>query len=76
MDKQNAITYHEYFIESASYKGAHDKWVPQAKIYPVEKGKPSLDFPLLTWQKEFNSQQQADDFAISSAQIFIDNKFY
>ncbi|MDD5144833.1 MAG: hypothetical protein PHW72_01795 [Candidatus Pacebacteria bacterium] len=82
------IFYRGYKIIAQSYKIEGGKWVPQARIIPVseeadvegEGESPSAhddesagtEESPLTWPETFNTQLEADDFALDSAQFYID----
>lgn len=68
--------YNEYLIEGTAYQDEDtERWVPQATIKQVrEEGGPRENYPL-TWEREFDTREEAEAFAVQSAQFYIDNHF-
>jgi hypothetical protein len=70
------FNYRGYTIQAQSYKNENGKWTPQAKVVHPKRGNTHLDKAPLTWSREFETQQQADDFAITGAQMYLDEQSY
>jgi hypothetical protein len=68
------IFHRGYKIEADSYQNESAKWVPCSKITAVDES-PEEPISPLSWQREFETQQEADDFAISGAQLYIDEEY-
>lgn len=49
------------------------KWIPYADIAPIDES-PNDPLPM-SWEREFDTQQEADDFALDGAQFYIDQNF-
>lgn len=68
------INYRGYNLKTDSYLDDEtEKWVPRVFITPVD-ATPIKEMPL-TWNKEFDNLQGADDFALEGAQFYIDNHY-
>ncbi len=70
--EKNTVEYQGYEIIGDSYMNENGKWTAQAKINAVDSGAKRPDYPILCWQEEFESEQQANEYAAQSAQIYID----
>lgn len=68
------IFYKEYKIIGESYKNDSGKWIPRARIVPTEDSVNREERPL-NWPEEFDNQLKADDFALESAQLYIDENY-
>ena len=70
------IDHKGYKIEALSYPSDEGKWIPYAKVTPI-KGSASqnVEEAPLTWEREFGTQIEADDFALQGAQLYIDSNF-
>ncbi|MEX0869905.1 MAG: hypothetical protein WDZ39_00560 [Candidatus Spechtbacterales bacterium] len=65
------LDYKGYKITANSYKDEESGlWVPRASVTSIDEAQIS-EMPL-SWEREFDTGQQADDFALESAQIHID----
>ncbi|MDX1535935.1 MAG: hypothetical protein R3346_04210 [Candidatus Spechtbacterales bacterium] len=65
--------YNDYTIQSNAYQDEEtDKWVPQAKILRADQNEE--EYPL-TWEREFDTREEAESFAMQSAQFYIENHF-
>lgn len=68
--------YNDYLIKGDAYQNEESKgWVPRAVI--LRQGQESgreEEFPL-TWEREFETQEEAESFALQSAQFYIETHF-
>lgn len=68
------IIFRGYKIEAKSYMDDNtDKWIPYAIITPVDEAQ-NKEMPM-SWQREFDTLQGADDFALDGAEFYIANHF-
>lgn len=68
------ISHKGYKIVTESYEDDETgKWVPRALITPLDEAANS-EMPM-NWEREFDTQLQADDFALEGAQLYIDNHY-
>ncbi|MDX1608293.1 MAG: hypothetical protein R3251_03735 [Candidatus Spechtbacterales bacterium] len=67
------IEYNGYKIISESYQDEETgKWVPSAVVLPTSESSPNSEMPM-SWEREFDTRQEAEDFATEGAQFYIDN---
>ena len=65
------ITYRGYKIIGESYQNDEGKWIPKARIIPETDSMNEEEGPM-EWPELFNTQTEADDFALDGAQLYID----
>lgn len=69
------IEYKGYNIATDSYKDDESGlWVPRALITPTPESSQNSEMPM-SWEREFETQQEADDFALEGAQFYVDSNF-
>ncbi len=69
------LEYRGYNITADSYQDKETgMWVARAFIHPLDEAMNEEDGPI-TWEKEFETKQQADDFAADGAQYYVDSFF-
>ncbi|MEX0877454.1 MAG: hypothetical protein WDZ40_01160 [Candidatus Spechtbacterales bacterium] len=68
------IEYKGYKITSQSYQDDESgKWVPSVLIVPMDEAQNS-EMPM-SWEREFDEQAEADDFALEGAQFYVDSYY-
>jgi hypothetical protein len=65
------ISYRGYKIIADSFVQEDGKWTPKATIEPLDES-PLRDEGPLVWTEKFDSQEEADSFALQSAEFHID----
>lgn len=68
--------YNDYIIKGEAYKDEDtSKWIAHATILRTgqESGREE-EYPL-TWEREFDSREEAESFAVQSAQFYIETHF-
>lgn len=68
------IFHRGYRIIAESYKSDTGKWIPKARIIPVDEAMAMEERPL-NWPQEFETKLQADSFALDGAQLYIDSHY-
>lgn len=68
------ITFRGYKIQASSFQNNDGKWVPQAAIIPIDEAANQEEAPL-TFERDFDTQLEADDYALDSAQLYIDSNY-
>lgn len=68
------IEFRGYRIAANSYQDDENgKWIPHADIMPLDE---SQNDPMpMSWEREFSTQLEADDYALESAQLYISSTF-
>lgn len=69
------FNYRGFHIQGQSFKNENEKWVPQAKIIHPDGETVHPEEAPLTWSREFETEQEANDFALDSAQVYIDQEY-
>lgn len=68
------IEYKGYRLQARSYRDQESqKWVPYIVLTPIDEAQTS-EMPM-SWECEFDSQLEADDYALDGAQFYIDNQY-
>lgn len=68
------IKFRGYDIRAESYQDDDtNKWIPHVIISPVDET-PNNELPM-SWEREFDTQEEADSFALDGAEFYIDNHF-
>lgn len=65
------ISYRGYKIIADSFPEEDGKWTPKAIIEPLDESSLREEGPLV-WTEKFDSQEEADNFALQSAEFHID----
>ncbi len=68
------ILHRGYRIIAESYKGDKGKWIPRARIVPEQEAMNPEERPF-SWPRTFDTEQDADDFALQAAQLYIDENY-
>ena len=69
------VTYRGYKIETKVYEDKDTcKWVPPVAITAVDEAKNFEETPV-TWEEEFDTQEEAENFALDGIEFYIDEKF-
>ncbi len=63
-----------YQIAGEGHQNEQGKWIPRAKIMPQDETI-TQEARNLEWPKEFDSQLEAEDFALTGAQLYIDEHY-
>lgn len=72
------IDYRGYKITAESYQDDETgKWVPRAVIESlgIGSGEVPLDQMPMSWEQEFDTARQAEDYALDGAKFYIDSYF-
>jgi hypothetical protein len=69
-----SIHYNEYTIIATAFKNEDGKWIGQAKLKQTTHNPVGIQTPLVFDNEQFTSKQKAEDFALESAQFFIDTQ--
>jgi hypothetical protein len=68
------IEFRGYRITANSYQDdMSGKWIPYADIMPIADT-PNDPLPM-SWEREFDTQLEADDYALESAELYISATF-
>ena len=67
------IEYRGYSIQANSYKDDEGKWIPQVLITPPKGIAQEMNEPL-TWERKFDTKEEADSFALDGGEFYINNK--
>ncbi|OGZ57661.1 MAG: hypothetical protein A3F94_01270 [Candidatus Spechtbacteria bacterium RIFCSPLOWO2_12_FULL_38_22] len=69
------ITYRGYKIETKVYQDKDTgKWVPRVAISALDEARNFEETPV-TWEEEFDTQEEAENFALDGIEFYIDEKF-
>lgn len=69
------IFHREYKIIADSYQDENGKWAPQARIVPWHHEAVNIEESALRWPQEFDTMEEADDFALDGAEFYIDENY-
>lgn len=68
--------YNDYIIRGDAYKDDDtNKWVARAIIVKGEQDSGREEEYPLTWEREFDTREEAENFAMQSAQFYIETHF-
>jgi hypothetical protein len=68
------ITYKEYTMIATAFKNDQDKWIGQVEFRAKKDNPVDIQNPMLFDNEQFNTKQEAEDFALDGAQFFIDTQ--
>lgn len=69
------MDYRGYHIETKVYKDHETgKWVPRVTISATDEAKNFEETPV-TWEEEFDTQEEAENFALDGIEFYIDEHF-
>ena len=68
------IMFRGYNLKAESYKDDEtEQWIPYVIISSVDES-PNKEMPM-SWEREFETQEEADSFALDGAEFYIGNHF-
>ena len=69
------IIYRGYRVTTSVYQDKDTgKWVPRANIVAIDEAKNFEETPM-TWQKEFDTQVEAENFVLDGVEFYIAEHF-
>ena len=70
------INYNNFIIRATAFQDDTGRWIGQASILPMrgEMDATRIKDPMVFDNEVFDSQMEAEDFALDGAQFFIDNE--
>ena len=69
------MSYRGYKVETKVYQDKEtQKWVPRVAIVAVDEAKNFEETPI-TWEEEFDTQEEAENFALDGIEFYIDEHF-
>lgn len=71
--KNQTLRYQNFILDPCSYQlSVSEKWIPKLML-GEDKLNEVIETPL-TWKKEFDTEADANTYAIAQAKMFIDKK--
>ncbi len=68
------IDYDDYRIIATAFNNEEGKWIGQAELQSNKSSSVPIQTPIIFDNELFNSEQEAEDFALDGAQFFIDTQ--
>lgn len=66
--------YNGYLLKATAFQDEEDQWIGQATVWPLSGVRVRIEDPMVFDNQKFNSKTDAEDFALFSAQIFVDEE--
>lgn len=74
LNTMQQIRHRGYQITATSFQNDRERWVPRATIVPIDETANREESPF-TWARDFATQEEADNFALEGAQLYIDSNY-
>lgn len=68
------IKYNEFTIIATAFKDDNEKWIGQAELQSAKNNPIAIQNPLVFDNETFDSAEEAENFALDSAEFFIDSQ--